>query len=296
MRLRTLALILLLAVPSVTAALPLVAGTEAHAQTPPAATATATTTAEPAPAGDEGLGIGLFAWAFEDGGFSENYLRGLVLYVLGTIGALIAVYSTLGDFLPSMGRGAYDLQKAEADEHRRTRDALLEARRAYVERREDPPSDLAALSDDFVALVTREDQALARQRSRLIAMAVPLYVLLGGFVAAAIASSLTLALAVGFGWTAVLDRIGLGRELAKTAPERVQAVEQLQRETQTARADATALTAANQRLADQHAQMSARYNELVESYRQAQAALSALAGASGGPAPRTGGGGTGSTE
>ncbi|MEZ4553638.1 MAG: hypothetical protein R3B59_06990 [Dehalococcoidia bacterium] len=294
MRLRTFALILLLAAPCAMVALPRVAGTEAHAQTAPAPTAT--TTPEPTTAGDEELGIGLFAWAFEDGGFSNNYLRGLVLYLLGTVGALIAVYSTLGDFLPSMGRGAYDLQKAEADEHRRTRDALLEARRAYVERKEDPPADLAALSDDFVALVTREDQALARQRSRLIAMAVPLYVLLGGFVAAAIASSLTLALAVGFGWTAVLDRIGLGRELAKTAPERVQAVEQLQRETQTARADATALTAANQRLVKQHAQMSARYNELVESYRQAQAALSALAGASGEPAPRAGGGGAGSNE
>lgn len=250
----------------------------AQAQTPPPATATASANPTPGPeTGDEELGVGLFPWAFEDGGFSGNYLRGLVLFLLGTVGALIAVYSTLGDFLPSMGRGAYDLQKAEVDEQRRARDEVLRQRKAYADRGEAPPPDLAELSDDYIALVAQGDQSLGRLRWRLIGMAVPLYVLLGGFVAAAIATSLTLALAVGFGWTAVLDRIGLGRELAKTTPQRAEAVEQLQRETSSARAESDAVVDENARLATDLDAAAARYNDLAERYLVAQRALRDLA-------------------
>lgn len=259
----------------------LATGPDTHAQTPPPVTPAATAVATPQPeTGEQELGVGLFAWAFEDGGFSGNYLRGLVLYLLGTVGALIAVYSTLGDFLPSMGRGEYDLQKAEVEELRRDRDEVLHQRKSFAGRGEAPPADLADLSDDYVALVAAGDQSLARLRWRLIAMAVPLYVLLGGFVATAIATSLTLALAVGFGWTAVLDRIGLGRELAKITPQRAEAVQQLQRETSSARTELDAVVDENARLTAELDDAAARYNELAERYQEAQRVLRNLAAVS----------------
>lgn len=266
----------------------LAASRGAYAQTPPATTATATPVATPLPeTGEQELGVALFPWAFEDGGFSGNYLRGLVLYLLGTVGARIAVYSTLGDFLPSMGRGEYNRLDAELQALRRQRDETLKQRKTLTDRGEDPPADLSRLSDSYMTLVKDKEASLSRLRWRLILMGVPLYIVLGGFAAAAIASSLTLALAIGFGWTAVLDRVGLGRELAKATPERAEAVDELERETRAARAELNAMTAENQRLAER----ATRYNELVEDYRQAQAALRTLVGAAGGQSPSAAAGG-----
>ncbi|HYV02523.1 MAG TPA: hypothetical protein VEM93_09375, partial [Actinomycetota bacterium] len=69
------------------------------------------------------------------------------------------------------------------------------------------------LSKDFETTITRMEASIAKDRWRLFRLGFPVYILLGGFFATAFATNLLQAILIGFGWTAVADRIGLNREL-----------------------------------------------------------------------------------
>ena len=64
------------------------------------------------------------------------------------------------------------------------------------------------------ATIERMEGEVSRERWRLFLLGFPIYLLLGGFFAAAFAQNFIQAVAVGFGWTAVADRFGLQKELA----------------------------------------------------------------------------------
>jgi len=138
--------------------------------------------------------------------------------LLGVAGALVTAYLFLGDFLPSMGgKVDYDLQRGILDDLKKRKEKTLALLESYVQGGEAvPPERLEAaeqLSKDFETTITRMEASIAKDRWRLFRLGFPVYILLGGFFATAFATNLLQAILIGFGWTAVADRIGLNREL-----------------------------------------------------------------------------------
>jgi hypothetical protein len=113
--------------------------------------------------------------------------------------------------------------------YRSLRDRSLASRERLVRGEVQSPiqDGLAAeerLSIDYQNLVAFLEKRVSRERWRLFLIGFPLYVILGGFFAVAVAQTPLQALGVGFGWTVVSDRFGLKRELAARRDIREKAV------------------------------------------------------------------------
>lgn len=76
-----------------------------------------------------------------------------------------------------------------------------------------PARALDTLTRDFDQAIQRLGRDVAGERWRLFLIGFPMDVLLGGFFATALTVNAVQALAIGFGWTALADRIGLQRAL-----------------------------------------------------------------------------------
>jgi hypothetical protein len=202
-----------------------VSGHIALAETPPP-------TASPVPAGTvlPDLTGMLFPWAARVGGLATNWPEGLLYAALGTIGALLTVYLFAGDLLPSMGgRARLALMQIDIDDFRRRRRDALDALTRCAS---SPTSCDAAtvagwtmLANTSAAEIARIEGTLNSERARLVATGVPLYLILGGFFAAALASTALQALFVGFGWTAIADRAGLKRDQEASKKEKDEAAD-----------------------------------------------------------------------
>lgn len=158
----------------------------------------------------------IFPWAH--GGFGKNWFEGLLRFVLGVVGGLVTTYLFIGDFLPSMGgRVEYDLLSSQLDDLRTRRNETMTLLERYVKGDTDVSQErlLAGdrLTDDFDQALQRLETQVNKERWRLFLIGFPIYVLLGGFFATAFATNQFQALLIGFGWTAVADRIGLGKQL-----------------------------------------------------------------------------------
>ena len=170
-----------------------------------------------------------FPWVHASGGFDANWKTGLGRFLLGVVGSPVTVYLFLGEFLPSMGgKTEYDLTRNELEDQKKRRDLALVDReklgKALSERDKIPPDEVAivdirlraseGLLEGFDRQIGRLEQEAIRERWRLFLLGFPMYILLGGFFAAAFALNAVQAVLIGFGWTAVADRIGLQKELA----------------------------------------------------------------------------------
>jgi hypothetical protein len=171
----------------------------------------------------------VFPWLARPGGFAANWTTGLGHFVLGVVGALITVYLFLGEFLPSMGgKTLYELTRQELDDQKKRRDAAVIDREKLgqaLSGRDKLPADEAAAIDvrlraseglllGFDRHIRRLEREAGRERWRLFLLGFPMYVVLGGFFATAFALNTIQAVLIGFGWTAVADRIGMQKELA----------------------------------------------------------------------------------
>ena len=207
---------------------------------PPTAVQQASTTEQKAPpatapqpaatptAPKQQTNIEFFPWASAQGGFSENWLTGLAHFGLGLIGALVTVYLFLGEFLPSMGgKVQYEVIRQELEDQKKRQDAEITNRQklsqALVGRNKFGDGEAAVIrarlraSDslvrDFDHAIDRFEHQVTKERWRLFLIGFPMYILLGGFFAAAFALNAIQAFVIGFGWTAVADRLGLQKEL-----------------------------------------------------------------------------------
>jgi hypothetical protein len=74
---------------------------------------------------------------------------------------------------------------------------------------------VAALGDtdggELTAIIDQKESEAKDLRRRIFLMGLPAYLILGGAFAVLFASNALQALLIGFGWTAVADRIGLNR-------------------------------------------------------------------------------------
>jgi hypothetical protein len=182
--------------------------------------------------------VTVFPWA-TSGGFDDNWLQGLGLALLGLIGALVTVYLFLGDFLPSMGgKGEYEVGKLELDELVEERDAQLALRKDYAggkgKTTEQQLRASEALTGSLDTAIAQRESALTQQRRRLVAIGMPIYLILGGAFAVLFASNLLQAILIGFGWTAVADRLGLNKELEARGAKRDEVIAELKEKAKTA--------------------------------------------------------------
>jgi hypothetical protein len=165
-----------------------------------------------------------FPWTDEPG-FSANWLSGLGLALLGIFGALVTIYLFLGEFLPSMGgKAEYEALGLEIEDLSKRRDKQLSPRERFTRdghhMTNDQRDEAAKLTADLNGIIAGKERNAQKVKRELVAIGFPLYVLLGGAFAVLLASTAPQALLIGFGWTAVVDRFGLKRELDEKSRKR----------------------------------------------------------------------------
>jgi cell division protein FtsB len=175
----------------------------------------------------------IFPWA--QGGALENWVQGLVRFLLGVIGALVTAYLFLGEFLPSMGgKVEVELQKNELDDLKKRRNDILALLEAHVKGDDKISTERVEAAKglflDFDTTIGRIEAEMTKERWRLFRIGFPIYVLLGGFFAAAFATNLLQALLIGFGWTAVADRFGLKKEQDVRKQKKDEQIDKLERQ------------------------------------------------------------------
>ncbi|MGH2987532.1 MAG: hypothetical protein ACRDLO_12710 [Solirubrobacterales bacterium] len=180
----------------------------------------------------------LFPW-IESGGFEANWAEGLGFAGLGIVGALVTIYLFLGGFLPSMGgKAEYEATRLEIEDLAKRRDKQITLREQHTRGDAGIPAERLAeadkLTDDLGEMIEAKEARAAKLRRELIAVGFPLYVLLGGVFAVLFASNALQAILVGFGWTAVADRIGLKRELDEKSRQREEEINKLTERAETA--------------------------------------------------------------
>jgi hypothetical protein len=173
----------------------------------------------------------LLPWT-SGGGFSDNWAQGAGFAALGIIGALVLVYLFLGEFLPSMGgKAAADELRIEIQQLVERRDAQLRLRESYASGDTNVPEErlnqAVKLVADLTEVISSKEGQMTQRRRSAQRLGLPIYLLLGGAFAVLFAANALQAILVGFGWTAIADRVGLKREIDRRSQARGQEAEQL---------------------------------------------------------------------
>ena len=160
---------------------------------------------------------GILPWLQKEGGFVTNWPEGLLYFVIGLLAAFVMIYLSAGELLPSMGSKAQlDILDAEVTSLKDRLDKVLKLREKGIESgsrfSETRTAALNSLSDDFESMINARVKERSAEKRYALTVGLPLYALLGGAFATAFASTIPIAIFIGFAWTAVADRIGLRRE------------------------------------------------------------------------------------
>jgi hypothetical protein len=210
--------------------------------TEPTPTSTEQTSTEPTPnspqsppdSGTSTVSDVLFPWV-DSGGFDDNWTEGLGLAGLGVLGALVTVYLFIGGFLPSMGGKAdYDALGIEIEDLEGRRDKEIGLREVYSrgesEISADRRDEASRLAGEFSEIIDQKRAERSALRRELFAVGFPVYVVIGGAFAVLFSENALQAILIGFGWTAIADRIGLKRELDKKSERRDEEIATLTKE------------------------------------------------------------------
>jgi RTX calcium-binding nonapeptide repeat (4 copies) len=193
----------------------------------------------------------VLGWLFPAEG-DPDWTTGIVYFLLGMAGALVTTYLFLGEFLPSMGgKAQYEADEWDLKNKKESRDKLGEERGLLA--RETPVNEsklraLESMSKDLSAEIDEAQRVHRSERWRLTALAIPVYVVLGGAFATAFATTLPQALLIGFGWVAVADRLGLKRETDARDDLRGKEIEKLEQDANQSTEEAVKLRDERQRL------------------------------------------------
>lgn len=185
---------------------------------------------------------GFAPWAAKHGGLSGNWTAGLALFACGIVGAAITIFVSEAEYLPRIGEGARVKKAAQQrDEIKASLDSAMQDRRALIENY--PTSErlppVERWCDFLEGQLKWSDKSLARQRKALT-WKLPLYVLLGGVVAVALAPTYLLAGVVGLAWPAVLKGVTGDRASAMVKQVALEALASAPEEIERTRANATA--------------------------------------------------------
>lgn len=195
---------------------------------------------------------GFFPWA-TSGGFSDNFLTGLGLAVLGALGALVLVFGLIGSYLPSMGgKAEYDDLQFEIAALTKRREKQLVSRESFVRGDGDvgreQRQEAANLTQDLGQVIQVKEEEARRKHRQALTLGIPIYIVVGGALAVLLATNALQALLIGFAWTSIADRLGLKREQAERKAIKDPEAEKLEK-------DAKAGANANAALRDKDAEI-----------------------------------------
>ena len=221
----------------------------------------------------------LLAWLFLPEG-DPDWTEGVVLFLLGVVGALVTTYLFLGDFLPSMG-GKADYESARLDlKARLTKRDDLQAERQKIAGETPFPADrieaLDRMSTDLTTEISDIRDGMSSERWRLVLLGIPIYVLLGGAFATVLATSLPEALLIGFGWVAVADRLGLKREQQVREDIRGKEIGTLETEADTRTEEAVKAQEALRALEEDFEALEGDYEQLADEHNTLEVKLKAV--------------------
>lgn len=138
----------------------------------------------------------VFSWLMEN---PPNLITGAAYVVLGFVGALVAVFGFIGGVIPgTKGMVKIDLEEARLETEENRLDQLIQ----------DPTANPELIKEVENAVNNRRDD-LSRDRWKQFSLASIIYLILGAFFAAMLATNLLQAIVIGFGWTAVIGLLGL---------------------------------------------------------------------------------------
>lgn len=173
-----------------------------------------------------------FPWISLSNGFEADWAVGLVYAAIGIVGALVFIYFAFDEALPGMG-GRTRVNDLEADLRE-----LERQRKGVVDRRQellgagsvdkDRLDGLDSLTKAYDEQVRVRQAEIAQARRMRLAAGIPLYVILGGVVASAFATNLLQAVIIGFGWTGVVQSIGLRQRTEEVKQASAKEIEDVQ--------------------------------------------------------------------
>lgn len=151
-----------------------------------------------------------------------NWEKGILLTVLGLVGAMVTTFGLIGGAVPgTAGQAKIDLDTQRLERWSERLETLVQ---------ETPPSPEAIRAVEQSVNNLRDD--LGAERWRQFAIASFLYLFLGATFAAIFASDLLQALLIGAGWTGIAGSLGLKRDYAERKAVKDEAIrENLQKAT-----------------------------------------------------------------
>jgi len=147
--------------------------------------------------------------------FPNDPVSGLVLFILGVVGAAVVVYLSLGTSLPGLNtRVSIRNLEVEIESDKQEREQL------WNEWKETKDDRLAAQVGLLDQKIEKDQNRLDGNKKRLRQASVALYMPLGGAFATLLAADFIQALTIGAGWTALISMIGIKREEAEASTEK----------------------------------------------------------------------------
>jgi hypothetical protein len=230
----------------------------------------------------------LFYW------YPDDWGEGGLFFLLGLAGALVTVYLFVGEMLPAMGgRAEYERTRVALDYFVERRNEIIRLRDDVLQGRKEvgkPLTDVAQrqaerqlhltalneLSDDLQKVTELLEGRLRSERWRLFAVGFPIYLVLGGFFAAAFAQSFLEAVIIGFGWTIVADRLGMKRQEQELELIREKRVVEINAERKHLETEVAAMADQLQVSADEVDNMTRNINRYVKGLHQIQSVAADL--------------------
>jgi hypothetical protein len=138
----------------------------------------------------------LFTWLITN---PPNLITGAAYIILGLVGALVAVFGFIGGVIPgTKGMVKIDLEEARLETEEKRLDQLIQ----------DPQANPELIKEVENTINNRRDD-LSRDRWKQFSLAAVIYLILGSFFAAMLATNMLQAIVIGFSWTAFIGMLGL---------------------------------------------------------------------------------------
>jgi hypothetical protein len=138
----------------------------------------------------------LFTWLMTN---PPNLATGAIFLILGFIGALVAIFGLIGSVVPGTnGKATLEIQITRLETEEKRLDQLIN----------DDETNPELLKAVEIAVNNIRDD-ITQERRKQFNQAACIYLILGAFFAAMLATNMLQAIVIGFGWTAVIGVLGL---------------------------------------------------------------------------------------
>jgi hypothetical protein len=147
--------------------------------------------------------------------FPNDPVSGLILFILGVVGAAVIVFLTLGTSLPGINtRVSIGGLEVEIDSDKKEREQLWSDWKITKE------DSLAKQLERLDSRIAINENRLDSEKKYLQRASIALYMPIGGAFATLLAADFIQALAIGAGWTGLVAMIGIKREAGEATKEK----------------------------------------------------------------------------